>query len=265
MTALLCLSAIEMQCLILAGGFGRRMLPATESLPKCLLPVVDRPFVDWQLAWLVAEQVDRVVLSIGYRGDLVRRHVGDGRRFGLEVDYVDEGDHLLGTAGALRLAVDQGVLDCTFLVVYGDSYLQLHLRPVEAEHARRDAPALMTVYRALGRLEHPNAVFEDGMVVRYEKGLAEPPPEMCYVDYGLSIWRSEVIEALVPSGGVADMATSVHRTKSCWPSCWLRSSRAVLRDRIPGGLRDLEALLGAGGVSGSEQMARNDRGTPLSN
>lgn len=250
MTVLSCLSAIDMQCLVLAGGLGRRMRPATQSLPKCLLPVVDRPFVDWQLAWLVAEQVDRVVLSIGYRGDLVRDHVGDGRRYGLEVDYVDEGDHLLGTAGALRLAVDLGKLDSTFLAIYGDSYLPLHLRAVEAEHAKRDAPVLMTVYRDPGRLEHPNAVFEDGMVTRYEKGLAEPPLEMCYVDYGLSIWRREVIEMMVPSGEVVDLSALFTVLSRTGGLAGYEAHERFYEIGSSDGLRDLEMRLRADASSG---------------
>ena len=81
-----------MQCVVLAGGLGRRMLPQTEHLPKCLLLVAGRPFVDWQLEWLAAQGVEQVIMSIGYRGDLVRRHLGDGSRFGLQVRYVDDGD-----------------------------------------------------------------------------------------------------------------------------------------------------------------------------
>jgi len=246
MTVPSCLSETDVQCLVLAGGLGRRMRPATERLPKCLLPVVDRPFVDWQLAWLVAEQVDRVVLSIGYRGDLVRSHVGDGRRFGLEVDYVDEGDHLLGTAGALRLAIDQGLLDPTFFAVYGDSYLPLHLKSVEAAYARQEAPVLMTVYRDPGQLDHPNAVFEDGMVTRYEKGLADPPPEMCYVDYGLSIWRRQVIESIVPSGEVADMAAVFTVLSQTRRLAGYEAHERFYEIGSPDGLRSLEVRLQAG-------------------
>ncbi len=120
-----------MQCVVLAGGLGRRMLPDTERLPKCLLPVAGRPFVDWQVAWLAAQGVEHVIMSIGYKGDLVGRHLGDGRQFGLEVSYVDEGDPRLGTGGALRLAVDTGVVDSSFFVLYGDSYLAADLGDIE--------------------------------------------------------------------------------------------------------------------------------------
>jgi NDP-sugar pyrophosphorylase family protein len=183
------------------------MRPATDSLPKSLLPVVDRPFVDWQLAWLAREGVDRVVLSIGYRGELIRRHVGDGRSFGLRVEYVDEGDHPRGTAGALRLALDEQRLDTTFFVLYGDSYLLIHLEAVAAEHTRSSAPVLMTVYGETSGLEKPNAVFSDGLVTRYQKGLDRPPPEMGHVDYGISVWRRDIVETMVPSGSEADLAT----------------------------------------------------------
>jgi NDP-sugar pyrophosphorylase family protein len=254
MTVQSCLFAIDMQCVVLAGGLGRRMRPATETLPKCLLPVVDRPFVDWQLAWLAAEQVDRVICSIGYRGDLVRSHIGDGRRFGIEVDYVDEGDHLLGTAGALRLALDQGLLDPTFLAVYGDSYLPLHLNPVVAEHAEQDAPVLMTVYRDPGRLEHPNAVFEDGMVTRYEKGLASPPAQMRYVDYGLSIWQRQVIEMMVPSGEVADMATLFTKLSRTGRLAGYEAHERFYEIGSDNGLRDLEAYLLSGAPRGPSRI-----------
>ena len=83
--------------------------------------------MDWQLAWLAAESVDDVVMSIGYRGDLIRRHLGDGSRFGVRVSYVDEGDVPLGTGGALRLVVDQELVAPNFFVLYGDSYLPIHL------------------------------------------------------------------------------------------------------------------------------------------
>ena len=221
------------------------MRPATDEVPKCLLPVAGRPFVDWQLTWLAAESVDRVVYSIGYRGDLVRGHVGDGRRFGLEVAYVDEGERLLGTAGALRLAADQGMLDEEFFVLYGDSYLPLRLKTVEAEYTRSDAPVLMTVYRDPGRLERPNAVYEGGMVTRYEKGLTDPPPDMCYVDYGLSVWRRQVIETLVPAGTVVDLATVFADLSRTGRLAGYEAGERFYEIGSPGGLADLDGFLRA--------------------
>src|SRR5919197_6751225 len=99
---------MSLQCVILAGGLGTRMRPATEAIPKALVPVLGSPFADWQLRLLASRGVERVVYSVGYRGDMLRDHVGDGSCFGLQVAWVDEGDDLRGTGGALRLAPDSG-------------------------------------------------------------------------------------------------------------------------------------------------------------
>ena len=92
-----------MQCVILAGGIGSRMWPETRTVPKTLLPVLDTPFAAWQLSWLAHSGIHSVVYSIGYLGDDVRAYVGDGSRWGVSVVYVDEGEQLRGTAGALRV------------------------------------------------------------------------------------------------------------------------------------------------------------------
>ncbi len=91
------------------AGRSENAAPHSTSA-QCLLAVAGRPFVDWQLTWSAAQGVERAIMSIGYRGDLVRQHLGSGSRFGLEVCYVDEGDVPLGTGGALRLTIDQGVV-----------------------------------------------------------------------------------------------------------------------------------------------------------
>src|SRR5437764_14635375 len=80
---------VVMQCVILAGGLGTRMRPWTEKTPKTLLPVGDIPFAHYQLSWLAGHGVTRVVYSIAVLGEQVRDFVGDGRRWGLVVDYVE--------------------------------------------------------------------------------------------------------------------------------------------------------------------------------
>src|SRR3990167_194217 len=111
-----------MQCLILAGGPGTRMRPMTERLPKSLIPVNGVPFAHYQLDRLAQQGVRKAVFAVGYLGDMIRDFVGDGGRWGLEVAWVDEGKRLRGTAGAIRFAVDEGVMDDEFMVLYGDSY-----------------------------------------------------------------------------------------------------------------------------------------------
>src|SRR4029077_12676541 len=115
------------------------------------------------------EGVEEVVYCIGHRGDQIREHVADGSRWGLSVTYVDEGENLRGTGGALRLAYEQGVLTECFAVLYGDSYLQLGLPRVFEAFRASGRPALMTVLRNEGRWDKSNADFDGRLVTRYSK------------------------------------------------------------------------------------------------
>ncbi|WAX56025.1 sugar phosphate nucleotidyltransferase [Jatrophihabitans cynanchi] len=192
--------------MILAGGLGTRMWPETKTVPKVLLPVAGRPFAEWQLGWLAAAGVDSVVYCIGHLGSMVSDELGDGSGIGVRIGYVDEGDDLRGTAGALRLAYDRGCLDDSFLVLYGDSWLQVDPAEVLRAAQARAEPALMTVLLNDGRWDASNVVFDGKCVVRYAKGLASPPPQMRWVDYGLLAFRSAVIAERVPTEAVYDLA-----------------------------------------------------------
>ncbi len=195
-----------MQCVILAGGIGSRMWPETKSVAKTLLPVHGKPFAAWQLSWLASSGIDSVVYSIGYLGEDVRAYVGDGSTWGLSVVYVDEGEYLRGTAGALRLALDSDVLEEDFLVLYGDSWLQVDPAAVLRSLRGCSEPALMTVHRNEGQWDTSNVIFDGHRVVRYDKGLSERPPEMRWIDYGLTALRRSVLAERVPPDTVFDLA-----------------------------------------------------------
>ena len=195
-----------MQCAILAGGLGERLRPITETIPKALVPVAGEPFAHHQLRLLAAGGVRDVVYCIGHHGDLIREAIGDGSRFGLAVDYVDEGRKLRGTAGALRLALDEGALDEAFAVLYGDSYLPIELAPVWRAFDEAGLPALMTVLHNEDRWDRSNARFESGRVALYEKGGAGAG----FIDYGLSVLERRIVAERVPAATVADLADLYH-------------------------------------------------------
>jgi NDP-sugar pyrophosphorylase family protein len=200
-----------MQCLILAGGLATRMRPVTESIPKSLIPVLGHPFIDLQLKWLKQNGVDSVVLSIGYKGEQIRSHVGDGSAWGVKVTYVDESNDLRGTGGALRLALDSGALEERFFVVYGDSYLPLELPPVWQAFLDSRKAALMTVFKNAGAWEKSNVIFENGALKLYDKGASQDDPRFQYVDYGLSLFSSDTISRYIPPNVVMDLAAVMSR------------------------------------------------------
>lgn len=196
-----------MQVAILAGGRATRMGALAADRPKFLLPVGGRPFADHQLGWLAAGGVERVVLCVGHLGERIREFVGDGSRWGLEVAYADDGDRLRGTAGALRLAHDEGLLEPSFGVLYGDSYLRFDLAEAWRSFAAAGRLMLMCVLRNHGRWDASNAAVEGGLVTRYQKGVADPAAAgLDYIDYGFSILDRDATIQMIPRGEIADLA-----------------------------------------------------------
>jgi NDP-sugar pyrophosphorylase family protein len=194
-------------CLVLGGGPGTRMRPATATLPKPLLPVAGEPFAAHQLRWLAAEGVTDVVYSIGYLGDMMRAALGDRSDLGCSVRFVDEGEQRLGTGGAVRFALDDGALGERFFVLYGDSYLQIDLAAVVGAFEASGAEALMTVYRNDGAWDTSNVVFDGQRVLRYDKSERDPAAAgMRYIDYGLSILQAETVRSRLPADGPSDLA-----------------------------------------------------------
>jgi NDP-sugar pyrophosphorylase family protein len=247
-----------MQCVILAGGLATRMRPVTETIPKALIPVAGVPFVDHQLAWMAAHGVTRVVLSVGYRGDMLLQHVGDGGRWGLAVQVVDEGSALRGTAGALRLALDRGVLEDAFLVTYGDSFLPIDFAPVWRDFHASGAPALMTVFHNAGRWDTSNVIYRAGRVTLYDKHhLTRPAADFDYIDYGLSAMKRDVIERLVPplpaasdaspgaSGSKADLADLFHTLSRRGDLAGCEITERFFEIGSPAGLQDFEQWMRA--------------------
>lgn len=235
---------MTLQCVILAGGLGTRMRPATGTVPKALLPVLGRPFADWQLELLAEQGVERILYCVGYRGDMLRAHVGDGASHGLAVSWSAEGERLLGTAGALRLALDRGLLDEAFFVLYGDSYLPASVGAAEAAWRDSGAEALMTVMRNEGRWDRSNCVYRNGRVILYDKSRPlERRDEMRWIDYGLSVLTRDVLAGRVAPGAEADLADLQHELSVSDRLAGLEVRERFYEAGSPAGLRALETFL----------------------
>ena len=186
---------------ILAGGLATRLRPVTQTIPKSLVSVADEPFIAHQLRLVRREGVGRVVLCVGHLGEMIRDFVGDGRQFGLDVVYSFDGEHLMGTGGALRRALP--LLGSEFFVLYGDSYLDIAYPPALLSFRRSRAAALMLVFRNEGRWDTSNVQFDGARVVRY--GKRDLAPDLRYIDYGLGILSARVL-AEKPADEAFDLA-----------------------------------------------------------
>ena len=133
-----------MIALILIGGVGTRLRPFTVDFPKPLLPVVNRPFLEYQFNVLKSHGVRDVVLCSSYKTALFHRRFGDGRRLGLRLRYVQE-RRPLGTGGAVKNA--QPYLRDTVLALNGDVLHALDLGAFLDRHRRRRAEVSIALTR----------------------------------------------------------------------------------------------------------------------
>lgn len=205
--------------LILAGGLGTRIADLAGDLPKSMVPVAGHPFIFHQLRLLAEQDVKHVVLCVGHRSEPLIDYVGDGNRFGLQVQYSSDGDRLLGTGGAIIKA--SKLVGSPFAVLYGDSYLDIDFAPAYQAFIQSGKKALMTVYRNENKLIPSNLLFKNGMIVAYNK--TNPSPEMQHVDFGLSFFNrsafpqelpdtpldlGEVVQQLIAQGRLAGFETT---------------------------------------------------------
>ena len=190
---------------ILAGGLARRLQPVTETIPKALVDVNGEPFIAHQLRLLHTNGVDRVIICAGYLGKMIQDCVGDGGRFGLQVEFSFDGPRLLGTGGAIKQALP--LLGEGFFVLYGDTYLSCDYRAVQTEFKRSGRLALMTVFRNENRWDRSNVECVNGRILAYDK--EKRTPRMQHIDYGLGVFNRSAFE-IVPRDQPYDLATLYH-------------------------------------------------------
>ncbi|MFA6213880.1 MAG: sugar phosphate nucleotidyltransferase [Candidatus Micrarchaeia archaeon] len=146
----------ELEAVVLAGGLGTRLRPITEKMPKPLIPVKGRPFLDFVLEKIARMGLKRCLLLTGYRGKMIEEYCGDGSRWGLKIDYSEEKIRL-GTGGALVHAAQK--IRSASLVLNGDSFVDIDARAFYGFHCRRGAQA--TIFAMQGTLEARGEVVAD--------------------------------------------------------------------------------------------------------
>lgn len=175
---------------ILAGGLATRLRPITTTIPKSLIEVAGKPFIEHQLDYLQLQGIKSVVLCLGYLGEMIQDIVGDGSRWHMRVMYSHDGSILLGTGGALKQALP--LLGEQFFILYGDSYLPINYSKVQSAYIHGRQQGLMTVLKNQNRWDRSNVHFEKGKIFEYNKELFKP--QMNYIDYGLAILSACVFE-----------------------------------------------------------------------
>ena len=225
-------------CAILAGGLATRLRPITERIPKALVDIDGEPFIAHQLRLLHSKGIRRVVLCLGYLGEMVREFVGDGTAFGVEAGYSFDGPTLRGTAGAIHQALP--LLGSAFFVLYGDSYLPCDYAAVEEAFRQSGKMGLMTVFRNEGEWDSSNVEFADGRILAYDK--KNRTPRMRYIDYGLGVFARSAFEALAP-GSVYDLAATYQDLLAADELAACEVKERFYEIGSPAGIEELSQLL----------------------
>ena len=182
---------LPLQAVIMAGGLGARLCPLTEDLPKPMLPVGDKPLMERLITQLRQAGIRRVNVTTHYKSEKITDHFGDGRSFGIEINYVNEALPL-GTGGAL------GLMDAPtepLLVINGDILTQLDFRTMSAYHKENRADMTVAV-RQYG-IQVPYGVVEcEGSRIC---SLKEKPQMRFLVNAGIYLLEPSVYQ-FIPNG-----------------------------------------------------------------
>ncbi|MFF7243210.1 sugar phosphate nucleotidyltransferase [Embleya sp. NPDC008237] len=204
-----------MKAVVMAGGEGTRLRPMTSSMPKPLLPVVNRPIMEHVLRLLKRHGLSETVVTVQFLASLVRNYFGDGEELGMTLTYANE-ETPLGTAGSVKNA-EEALKDDTFLVISGDALTDFDLTALVEYHRAKGAMVTVCLTRVPDPLEFGITIIDDeGRVDRFlEKptwgqvfsdtvntGIYVMEPEVFdYVAAGVSVdWSGDVFPKLLKEG-----------------------------------------------------------------
>jgi NDP-sugar pyrophosphorylase family protein len=186
------------QAIILAGGQATRMRPYTDNAPKAMVPIADTPIIGYQLAWLAEHGIKRVVLSVGYKAEMIRGFVQDGSRFGIDPIYAVE-DEPLGRGGGLKFAARMlPDPDARFLALNGDVITRFALSSLAEHHYRLGGAA--TIALAPYRSNWGVAELEGDQV----RGFVQSPRLPYWINAGIYVIEPHVVGQLPDRGDHED-------------------------------------------------------------
>jgi mannose-1-phosphate guanylyltransferase len=236
-----------MQALVLVGGEGTRLRPLTLTQPKPALPLVDRPFIRYMVDWLGHHGVTKVLMACGFRAEDLRSALGDEVPGGPSITYMQESEPL-GTAGPLRLAADQGLLEDRFLMLNGDVLTDLDLTALQRQHEETEAMLTLALYP----VDDPSSYglvrrADDGRVLEF---LEKPEPDEIDTDEvsaGAYVVEGAVVDR-VPAGRAVSIEREIfpelvgnglygRRLEGYWmdigtPERYLQASWDILEGRV---------------------------------
>ncbi len=190
-------SVLPLECMIMAGGRGKRLSPLTDSIPKPMLPLGDRPIIEHNIDRLIAFGIQKIYISVKYLGEQIQEYFGDGSQKGIRIEYIWEKE-FLGTAGALAL-VDEFKSD-QVLLMNSDLFTNVDFEDLYLELIKSNAD--MAVASTEYKVDVPFAVFEtkEKQVIDFK----EKPSYVYHSNAGIYILNKKLI-AKIPKNQFYDI------------------------------------------------------------
>ena len=193
---------IPLRAVVMAGGYGTRLRPLTESMPKPMLPVGSKPLLELIVNQLREAGIKHVNVATHYRGEMITDHFKDGEEFGVEINYVRE-DQPLGTAGALGLLEES---DQPLVVINGDILTRVDFRAMHNFHREHEAELTVGVRQYEFCVPY-GVINTDGVVVT---GISEKPVLRQFINAGIYLLDPSVCR-LIPNGQRYDIPELIER------------------------------------------------------
>lgn len=155
------------QAVILAGGMGTRLRPLTDKIPKPMIVLNNRPFLEYLIELLRENGISEIILLLGYLPEKIKEYFGNGSNFGINIKYsIGDVSHETGT----RIMNAKELLDDHFLLLYCDNYCPLNLKKLVDFYCKHEASAMVTVYTNKDGITQNNVLVDnDGYVIKYDK------------------------------------------------------------------------------------------------
>ncbi len=192
-----------MKAVLMAGGFGTRIQPLTHSVPKPMVPLLNRPMMEHIVGRLRDSGITEIVVLLYYMPDVIRDYFGDGSRFGVRLDYLLPDDDY-GTAGAVKCAEER--LDSTFLIMSGDLVTDFDLSPILEFHRAKRTPVTITLTSVPNPLQFGVVITDaSGRILRFleKPGWGEVFSDT--VNTGIYVLEPEIFR-LIPAGRPFDFS-----------------------------------------------------------
>lgn len=196
-----------MKAMLLAAGLGTRLAPLTDHLPKCMVPVAGKPVLQHNIEWLRSQGVTDLVVNLHRYPEMVTDYFGDGRQFGVRLNYSPEAE-MLGTAGALWGA-RRFLNSERFWVIYADNLINCSLKRMESLHLAKRATLTMALFwREDVSASGVAQLDSDGRIRAFKEKPAAHEVVSHWVNAGLYLCEAKVFQ-FIPTGRASDFGNDI--------------------------------------------------------